>query len=292
MLRRAGHAGVGAVVTKSIGTAPRAGYPNPTLISPSYGVVLNAMGLPNPGYAKFIPELKEAITGTVPVIASIFGATPQEYAEVGGALADAGAPALEANVSCPHSTPQSTRTMIIGKDPALTAEVTEELCAAVNVPVLVKLSPNVTDIVEMARAAIGGGAAGITAINTIEAIEVDIHFQRPVLGNLVGGQSGQSVRCIAQRKVAELLLAMRVGELTEVPVVGMGGISTGEDVARFLLLGATAVQVGSAVLDSDFDVFSTIEKQLTNYMEEMGFKELKDFRGKALEWLATNRGCQ
>jgi len=290
MLRRVGEAGAGAVVTKSIGPRPREGYPNPTLLSPFEGVVLNAMGLPNPGYGEFIPELREALDGPVPVIASVFGSTPQEFAEVGGALADAGAPALEANISCPHSTPGTMRANIIGKDPVLTAEVTEELRGAVKVPVLVKLSPNVTDIVEIARAAVDAGADGLTAINTIDAMEVDVHFRRPALGNLVGGQSGPSVRCVAMRRVAEILLAMRSGELKEVPVVGVGGISSGEDAARFLLLGASAVQVGSAVLDGDLAAFSVINEQLRDYMGEMGFKRLDDFRGMALEWLATEGG--
>ena len=127
---------------------------------------------------------------------------------IGLALADAGAPALEANISCPHSSPGARGVKIIGKDPVLTTEAIEAICTAVNVPVIVKLSPNVTDIVDIAGAALDGGAGGISAINTLEALEVDVHFCRPSLGNLVGGQSGPSIRCVAQRKVAEILLAI------------------------------------------------------------------------------------
>ncbi|MBU7025204.1 MAG: dihydroorotate dehydrogenase, partial [Theionarchaea archaeon] len=149
----------------------------------------------------------------------------------------------------------------------------------------VKLSPNVTSIVEVAQACIDGGADGLSLINTVQALEIDPMTEKPVLGNMLGGQSGPSIRCIAQRKVADVLTAMRRGELEEVPVIGVGGIESGEDVARFILLGCQCVQIGSAVLKYGFDTFAKCLHELEEYMEEKGYETLEDFRGKSLEWL-------
>lgn len=283
LLKRVADCGAGAVVTKSIGPEPRKGFKNPTVLKISEDVVLNAMGLPNPGCSEFAEEIK-SFKKNVPIIASIFGTSREEFSQVAAVMEDAGADLLELNVSCPHSIPRY-KGLYLGQIPVETKGVVETVKQTVSVPVMVKLSPNVTSILEMANACIEGGADGLTLINTVEALEVDPIVEKPVLGNMVGGQSGPSIRCIAQRKVAAILTAMEGGEIERIPVVGVGGIESGEDVARFILLGCTCVQVGSAVLKYGIDVFRKCVSELENYMEGKGYATLDDFRGKALQWL-------
>ncbi|MBU7013551.1 MAG: dihydroorotate dehydrogenase [Theionarchaea archaeon] len=284
LLRRVAESGAGAVATKSVGPEPREGYNNPTVLYVSEDIVLNAMGLPNPGCEQFAGEIETAKTSGIPVIASVFGRSQEEFSLVAMAMEEAGADIVELNVSCPHSLPR-LKGLHLGQIPVETKGVVKRVKQATTVPVLVKLSPNVTSIVEVARACIEGGADGLSLINTVQALEIDPLTERPMLGNMVGGQSGPSIRCIAQRKVADVLTAMRRGELEAVPVVGAGGIESGEDVARYILLGCQCVQIGSAVLKYGLDAFSKCLKELEGYMKEKGYETLEDFRGKSLEWL-------
>lgn len=282
-LHRVAAAGAGGLVTKSIGPVPRPMYAGPVCIEAMENVVLNAMGLPNPGVESFARTLRDE-TFAVPVLVSMFAGDPVGFADVAEQLVEAGATSLELNLSCPHSTPGS-RGLIIGQQPELIREVVAEVRARVTVPLYAKLTPNTTRIVDEAAAALEGGADGLTLINTVAALDVDPLSGRPILGNLLGGMSGPAVRPIALRKVAEVTLAMRRGEIPTAPVLGVGGISDGHDVARFIMLGATAVQVGSALIHHDVAVFDAIMADLTALMEQEGWTSLEAMRGVALDSL-------
>ncbi len=284
LLKRVAEMGAGAVVTKSIGIEPRKGYKNPTVLQISDDIILNAMGLPNPGCKAFVEEIKIAKQSNIPVIASIFGGSKEEFSHVASVMENAGADMLELNVSCPHSLPRY-KGLHLGQIPVEAKGVVKKVKQTVSIPVMVKLSPNVTNIVEVAEACIEGGADALSLVNTVQAVEIDPLVEKPVLGNAFGGQSGPSIRCIAQRKVADVLVTMEKGELRKVPVVGVGGIESGEDVARFLLLGCTCVQIGSAVLKYGFDTFKKCLDELKEYMRIKGYKNLDDFKGNALRWL-------
>ena len=287
-LRRIAQNGAGALITKSIGVIPRNGYQGPTVIEPMENVLLNAMGLPNPGYKEFINELNGAKDIKIPIIPSVFGSTEKEFVEVAKAMEKAGSKMLEVNISCPHPDPKC-RHGLISQDPDETKKVVTEIKKAVKIPIIVKLSPNVTDISEFAEVAVNSGANAISAINTIQALEIHTEFERPTLGNLLGGQSGASIRPIALRKVADIIL--KIKELKqegyiekEIPVIGIGGVTDGLDIVRFLLVGASCVQIGTAVKD-DLAVFDKSVRQLKEYMIKKKYESLDDFRGNALKWL-------
>ena len=238
--------GAGGVVTKSIGPQPKEGHAGPCLVVLEDGL-LNAMGLPNPS-REFVEEI--APLAKKPVIASIFGGTPEEFAEVAGWFAGKVA-GVELNLSCPHAEGYGAA---IGSDPALVTACTRAV-AKTGIPVWVKLTPNVTDITSIGRAAEKGGAAAIVAINTVKAMRISTGLRRPVLGNRFGGLSGGAVFPIAVRCVYELY------EAVEIPIVGCGGISTSDNVVEMMMAGASAVEIGSAV-HGDVRVFETIRKEL------------------------------
>jgi len=219
LLRRVYEGGAGAVVTKSLGPVPRSGHRNPTLVSVEGGV-LNAMGLPNPGADYFIDAIRELKRDGVPVVASFFGASIEEFREVAGVLSDAGADALELNCSCPNVEEEMG---MLGGDPVNTERVTAAVKEAAKPPVFVKLSPNVTDIAGIARAAERGGADAITAVNTLKGMAVDVDLRRPILTNVTGGLSGPALKPVALRCVWEIVGAV------DIPVIGCGGVSYWRD---------------------------------------------------------------
>jgi dihydroorotate dehydrogenase (NAD+) catalytic subunit len=280
-LHRVAASGAGGLVSKSIGPLPREMYPGPVCVEAATNVVLNAMGLPNPGVDVFA-EMIESETFSKPLLVSIFGGNSEEFAAVAGRLVDAGAKSLELNLSCPHAKPGS-RALIIGQQPELIEEVVGAVADAVNVPLYAKLTPNTTTITDEAGAAVSAGASGLSLINTVSALEVDPYVGRPIIGNLMCGLSGPAVRPIAQRKLAEVSLAMRRDEINTVPILGMGGITSGLDVARFIMLGATAVQVGTALVDKDVAAFEEILTELESMMTETGYANLAQMRGAALD---------
>ena len=228
---------LGAIVVKGISLEPRAGNPPPRLVETPAGMI-NAIGLENVGAERFLsvklPFLRDL---GVPVIVNIFGNTVEEYAELAARLDGApGIAALEINVSCPNVKQGG---MVFGTDPAMTSRVVEAVRRATSLPVITKLTPNVTSIPEIARAAEGAGSDIISCINTVAAMAVDIFSRRPRLANIVGGLSGPAVKPVALRCVYEVCRAVKC------PVIGIGGITNAADALEFLLIGAAAVQVGT-----------------------------------------------
>ena len=252
-LRRAALASAGGVVTKSIGSDPREGHPGPTVVQVECGL-LNAMGLPNPGFREFQKEIDVAKTSGVPVVASIFGSSAAEFARIARGLQP---DAFELNLSCPHAEKYGSE---LGRYPDLVEAVTGAVKASANVPVWVKLTPNTADIVELGRAAQSGGADAVVAINTLKAMAIDIETGYPILGNKFGGLSGSAVKPVAVRCVYELASNL------DIPVIGVGGVSSWEDAAEMMMAGAKAVQVGTA-LYRGYEVFKEITDGVSSYLD-------------------------
>ena len=226
--------GAAAVVTKSIGLRSREGFANPTVVQADCGLI-NAVGLPNPGVDAFVEEIEAAKDIlTVPLVVSIYGFSAEEYAAVAEKAVCAGADAVELNVSCPHVKATGSE---IGQDPSALGQVIRKVKASVGKPVLVKLTPNVTDIVEIAEAAEDAGADALTIMNTVKAMAIDADAMMPVLANKVGGLSGAAVKPVALRNVFDVY-----GNVT-IPLIGCGGIACWRDAVEFLLAGASAVQI-------------------------------------------------
>ncbi len=269
-MQRIAQAGAGAVVTKSVGVEPRAGYPNPTVVQALSGLI-NAMGLPNPGIDDYVEEIKYAKTILkVPLIVSIYGYTAEEYAKAAQKALKAGADAVELNVSCPHVKDTGSE---IGQNPKVLAEVVGKVKAAAKKPVIVKLSPNVNDIAEIAKVAVKAGADALTAINTVKALAIDVETQMPVLSNVKGGLSGPAIKPIAVRCVYDIFEAVKV------PIFGCGGVTTWQDAVEFLLAGASAVQIGTGLAWEDLGLFQTINKGVQTYLEKKGYGSVKEIVG-------------
>jgi dihydroorotate dehydrogenase (NAD+) catalytic subunit len=270
-LQRIAEAGAGAVVTKSVGVEPRPGYPNPTVVQANAGLI-NAVGLPNPGIDEYAEEISYAKSILkVPLVVSVFGYTAEEYAAVARKAAKAGADAVELNVSCPHVKKTGSE---IGQNPKILAEVVTEVKAAVRKPVIVKLSPNVADIAEVAKAAVKAGADALTAINTVKAMAIDAETQMPILSNVKGGLSGPAIKPIALRCVYEIFEAN-----LKVPILGCGGITDWRDAVEFLLAGASAVQVGTGVALEEPSVFQSINRGVAAYLKKKGYGSVKEIVG-------------
>ncbi|MEM4307509.1 MAG: dihydroorotate dehydrogenase [Thermoplasmata archaeon] len=263
MLRIAEHAG--AVVTKSVGIEERKGYENPVIFEFEHGV-LNAMGLPNPGIEKFGEEMKKLRECRAPIIGSIFGKDEREFVLLARKMEMYGAAAVELNLSCPHA---SGYGMEVGRDPVLVKSIASAVKEAVKVPVFVKLTPNVTDIVSLGLAAEEGGADAVVAINTVRGLRIDIEFKRSVLSAGIGGYSGPGILPIGLRCVFELKRALKI------PIIGCGGISTWENVIEYLMAGASAVEVGTA-LREDAGLFKKLERGVKKYMERKGYESVEE----------------
>jgi len=279
VMTRIAEMGCGAIVTKSIGPEPKSGYVNPTVVELGNGSLLNAMGLPNPGCDIFYKEIKETKNRTnVPIVASIFGKTVNEFVQVAKVLSKGNPDAYELNISCPHG---GSYGAIIGQDPDMVKEITQKVKKAVSKPVLVKISPNLTDLTIPAQAAIDGGADALVVINTVRAMAIDIKYRKPILANKFGGLSGPAVKPIAVKCVYDLYSAF--GE--KIPIVGVGGISKWEDVVEFILAGASAVQIGTALAyckdPLKISIFNDLAEGLTQYLKTEGFKKASDLIGLA-----------
>ena len=267
-LKRVAEGGAGAVVSKSIGIEPKSGHSNPSMVEVDCGY-LNAMGLPNPSYKNFQNEIDAARESGVPVIASIFGGSEDEFSLIAKEL---DADAFELNVSCPHARGYGTE---IGTDPILVEEITRAVKIAVDVPVWVKLTPNVTDITCIGLAAQDGGADAVVAINTVRGMAIDIESGHPILGNKFGGLSGHAIKPVAIKCVYDLY------ESLDIPVIGVGGITDWRDTVEFIMAGAEAVEIGSAV-GGNINIFNDISSCMEAFLEEKEWT-LKDIYGMAHE---------
>ncbi|ASJ05956.1 dihydroorotate dehydrogenase [Thermococcus pacificus] len=268
---RAHEEGAGGVVTKSIGIEPRKGYDNPTIVELPYGLI-NAMGLPNPGWRGFL-EMVDGYTFDFPLIVSIFGGTPEEFAFLAEKLSEV-ADAFELNLSCPHAKGYG---MEIGQKTENVYEVVKAVKDATDKPVIAKLTPNTDDITKLGLAAEKAGADAVSAINTLKAIAIDIYARRPILSNRVGGYSGPGVKPVALRAVYDLARTL------DIPVIGIGGITTWQDAVEFLLAGASALQIGTALSLRGWKVFREISEGIERYLEGEGFSSVEEIVGLALE---------
>ncbi len=267
-LKRVAKHGAGAVVTKSIGKMPREGHKNPTIIELG-DCLINAIGLANPGYKAFVDEIKIAKQGNVPVIASIFGRSIEEYVEVAKGLQDY-ADAIELNLSCPN-----IEGKLFAQDAELSYEVVREVRKVISKPVIAKLTASVADIVEIAKACEEAGANGITAINTIKAMKIDINFRKPILANKTGGLSGRCIKPIALRCVYE------IASEVSIDIIGCGGIASGEDALEFLMAGAKAIEIGTGVYLHGLSIFKKVCKEIEEYLRKHDLG-LQDIIGSAL----------
>ncbi|MCJ7422793.1 dihydroorotate dehydrogenase [Candidatus Bathyarchaeota archaeon] len=262
--------GAGAVVTKSVGLKPRRGYPNPTVVQVDCGLI-NAMGLPNPGITEFAAEIRKTKAAiNVPLIVSVYGYSEDEYAAVAKKAVEAGADAIELNVSCPHVKDTGSE---IGQNPRVLDAVVKAVKAATDRQVFVKLSPNVTDITEIAGVAAKAGADALTVINTVRAMAIDAETAMPILSNERGGLSGSAMKPIAVRCVYD------VYEHVKVPIVGCGGVADWRDAVEFLLAGASAVQIGTALALEGPEVFRAVTRGIDKYLRRKGFKSVNDVVG-------------
>ena len=265
-------AGAGAVVSKSIGVQPKPGHANPCFTEVSGGLV-NAMGLPGPGIEEFGVEMEEAVREGK-TVGSIAGADADEFSMLAGKMEDYGACAVELNLSCPHAKGYG---MEIGTDPALVKKIVSAVKNAVSVPVWVKLTPNTHILGEIGKAAQDGGADALVAINTLKAMVISPEFAKPFLSNKFGGLSGAAVKPVGVRAIYDLRSAVSI------PLVGVGGITNWHDAAEYLMAGADAFQIGSAVLTDGPEVFDKVNKGLAQFMKDYGYDSVKSMVGAAHE---------
>ena len=263
-------AGAGAVVTKSLSTEPWDGYPNPTVVGAAAGGTLNAVGLSNPGAAGFAAMLRDA--PDIPVIASLVGSAESDFESMIAQFSGCGVIAYELNMSCPHVARVG---LDVGDDAELVARIVRAAKGASQAPVIVKVGLGRADYLGTVGAAVDAGADAITAINTVRAMAIDAEAGVPVLSNRYGGLSGPPIKPIALRCVYEIASGH------DVPVVGCGGISKWEDAVEFLLAGASAVQLGSALAGGRLGVFGEINGGILRYMERKGYSRIGEMVGRA-----------
>ena len=276
-LIRAGREGAGAVTSKSCSLEPRAGHPNPTVLDWGHGLI-NAVGLSNPGAGQQCEELVRAKLGLaplgVPVIASVFADSIADFVSVTRRIAVAKPDLIELNISCPNVEAEFGRPFAL--DVSAAGAVTAAVRRIFDGCLLVKLSPNTPDLVAVAKAAEDAGADGITAVNTLgPGMWIDVRARRPVLSNRVGGVSGPALLPIALRSVYQIASAVNI------PVIGTGGVSSGEEAMQMIMAGATAVGIGSALQREGAAAFPRIQAELAELMVEEGVARLDDVRGCA-----------
>lgn len=266
----------GGIITKSVTLEPREGHPGPDTVAAAAGW-LNAVGLRNPGLAVFIArDLPFLRALDRPIIVSIAGSRTADYADAAAVLTDEpGVAALELNISCPNTEDG----LEFGTDPGRTAGLVAAVRARTRLPLFAKLSPNVTDITTIARAAADAGADGLSLINTLQGLAVDARTRRPLLGAGIGGLSGPAIKPVALRMVWEVAQHVRL------PIIGMGGIATAEDAVEFFLCGAHAVAIASAVLDNP-NAAAEVTNGLRAYLAENAIERVTDLVG-AVEGLSA-----
>ncbi|KUJ95656.1 MAG: Dihydroorotate dehydrogenase [Desulfonauticus sp. 38_4375] len=261
---------LGGIIVKGISLKPREGNPPPRIVETPCGM-LNAIGLQNIGVEKFLEEKLPLLPEETPVIVNMYAQSGEEFVELARILDKAEkVAALELNISCPNVKKGG---VLFGQNPLLAAELTRAVKKVVSKPVMVKLSPNVTDIKEIALAVEEAGADVISLINTLGGMAVDIYRRKPCLKNVFGGLSGPAIKPVALKMVYE------VCRVVSVPVVGIGGISKVEDVLEFMLVGASAVQVGTANFMRPDTLFRLVE-ELPLKMKKLGIKSFQEWIGK------------
>lgn len=270
-MKRIFDSGAGAIVTKSIGLKPNKGYSNPTVIELEHGI-LNAMGLPNPGIGEFSSEIKILKSLRIPLIGSIYGKNKDEFVKLTVKMEKYGADAIELNMSCPHAKGYGLE---IGSNPEIVRDITKHVKQASNIPVFVKISPNLMNIIEIAIAAEKAEADAIVAINTVKAMKIDIELNTPVLSNKVGGYSGGAIKPIGVRCVYD------IAKNVDIPIIGVGGINTGEDTIEYMMAGASAVQIGSGIYYKGIDIFKKVCKEIESWMKKHGHKNISEIIGVA-----------
>ncbi|MFA5065098.1 MAG: dihydroorotate dehydrogenase [Dehalococcoidia bacterium] len=263
---------LGAIICKGTTLAPRDGNPQPRIVEVTGGV-LNSVGLQNIGVEALVKEKAPMwAKWSVPVLVNIAGNTVDEYARVAARLEGvAGVSGIEVNISCPNV---SKGGMHFGTDPSAASEVTGAVKGATSLPVMVKLSPNVTDIVPIAQAVEKAGADALSLINTVSGMAIDVKQRRPALGNITGGLSGPAIKPVA------LLMVYKVAGCVKIPVIGCGGIMNASDALEFIMAGATAVQVGTAGLADPRATLAVVDG-LAKYLETEGIRSIAELRGAA-----------
>jgi len=261
--------GAGALVTKSLSKEPWEGYANPTLIGVRAGY-LNAVGLSNPGapyFAKMISSNK-----TIPIIVSLVGSVEEDFTFMIKQFENVKILGYELNLSCPHVAKVGLE---VGDDPELVHKIVKSVKSHSKVPVIAKVGLGSSDYLETVSAACESGIDGITAINTIRAMGIDVETTRPLLSHKIGGLSGSAIKPIAVRCVYE------ISSKFDIPIIGCGGVSDWEDAVEFILAGASAVQIGSAIGEKWTGVFSEINNGISKYMEKKGFSKINEMIGIA-----------
>lgn len=259
---------LGAAITKGVASVPWDGNPTPR-IAETYGGMLNAVGLQNPGVDSFIEkELSYLKNFDTKVIANVAGRTIEEYCAVVEKLNDTDVAMMEVNISCPNVKKGGIG---FGTNPVMAAEVTKAVKAIAKKPIIIKLTPNVTDITEIAKAVEAEGADAVSLINTLLGMKIDVQRKKAILANTMGGFSGPAIKPVAVRMVYQVRQAIHI------PILGLGGIMTGEDVAEFIMAGADAVSIGTAALVNPTAPVDILQ-ELKEYMMEQGFKTIREIR--------------
>lgn len=259
---------LGGVITKGVANEPWNGNPTPR-IAEAYGGMMNAVGLENPGIESFIEnELSYLKDFDTHVIANVAGRTIEEYCAVVEYLNETDVAMMEVNISCPNVKKGGIG---FGTDPKMAAEVTKAVKSIAKKPIIIKLTPNVTDITEIAKAVESEGADAVSLINTLLGMKIDVQRKKPVLANIMGGFSGPAIKPVAVRMVYQVRKAVNI------PIIGLGGIMTGEDVAEFIMAGADVVSIGTAALVNPTAPVDILE-ELETYMMEQGFNTIDEIR--------------
>lgn len=269
-LKRVEEAGAGALTTKTITKNPREGYANPVFVDLGFGYI-NAIGLRNPGAEQFSKELSKAKKYIqVPIIASVGGSSFEEFMYVAEKMIESGSDAIELNLSCPHVEGYG---LDVGSDVKLTQEIIKQAKSISEKPVLAKVSLNQSSI-NIIEKYISAGVDGITAINTVKALAIDIDALSPILSNILGGLSGPCLKPVALAVVYEIYR-----QFPYIPIIGVGGIQTAVDAVEMILAGASAVGIGSSIVRRDLEIFREITSGVERFMRENNFKSVKELIG-------------
>lgn len=271
-LAGAWRAGAGGVITKSIGEGPRPGYPNPTIEVYDQWGLLNAMGLPNPGIDEYPREIEIARRAGATVIGSVFAGDAAEFARLSERIEATGVLAIELNLSCPHAEGFGTE---VGSLPADVERIVRAVVERVHVPVIAKITPNTSDAAALALAAEKAGAAAISAINTVRGMAIDVTLRRPVLAHGLGGLSGAAIKPVG------LACVWQIFRQVKIPVIGVGGIRTGTDALEYVMAGARAVEVGTAITFDGVAAFGRLNRELSERLDALGYSRLEDAVGAA-----------